>query len=118
MKIRKSVVLGLLIITTLTNAAPAIAETRQAPGFHNQQSPKRDTIWNGILIGAGIGAVAGMLVAPPAFCGSNDSECAAIVRVAIGLPAIAGGIGIGALVDGLQSRRGTAVSGAQITWRF
>jgi hypothetical protein len=32
-------------------------------------------------------------------------SCATIVRVAIGLPAIAGGIGVGALVDGLKSRR-------------
>ena len=61
--------------------------------------PKSDSLANGMLIGAGIGAVVGMLVIPRAMCGPNDSECSTIVRVAIGLPAIAGGLGIGALVD-------------------
>jgi hypothetical protein len=45
-----------------------------------------------------------MLIAPQAYCGSHDTECATIVRIAIGLPAIAGGVGVGALVDGLMSR--------------
>jgi hypothetical protein len=61
-----------------------------------------DRLWNGMLIGAGVGAFVGMVLAPPAFCGRNDSECATIVRVAIGLPSIAGGIGAGALVDWLM----------------
>jgi hypothetical protein len=98
---------------------------------HAQPSQKngRDTLWNGMLIGAGVGAAVGMLVAPQAFCGSNDSECAVIVRTVIGLPAIAGGIGIGALVDGLVSRDGAVpvgngrttrprVSGLQMSVRF
>ena len=118
MKMRNRLVLGLLIVVTFANAGMTQAETNQAPLFQISQSQKRDSIWNGLLIGAGVGAVAGMLIAPPAFCGSHDSECATIVRVAIGLPAIAGGIGIGALVDGLQSRRTTALSGVQISWRF
>ena len=63
---------------------------------------KRDSLANGMLIGAGIGAVVGMLVVPQVMCGSNDSECSTIVRAAIGLPVIAGGLGIGALVDGLH----------------
>jgi hypothetical protein len=112
----------LLLLITLTLPNLAQAQTNQ--------SRDRDKLWNGMLIGAGIGAAVGMLVAPPAFCGgNNDSECAAIVRVAIGLPAIAGGIGIGALVDGLQSRdasmpftngRATRprVSGLQVSVRF
>jgi hypothetical protein len=49
----------------------------------------RDSLWNGRLIGAGIGAAVGMLIAPQAMCGGNDTECAAIVRVAVGLPSIA-----------------------------
>jgi hypothetical protein len=52
-----------------------------------------------MLIGAGIGIVVGMLVVPRAMCGPNDSECSTIVRIAVGLPVVAGGIGIGALVD-------------------
>jgi hypothetical protein len=77
------------------------------PGQAHAQSKSGDKLWNGMLIGAGVGAAVGMLIAPPAFCGSNDSECATIVRVVIGLPAIAGGVGIGALVDGLHKRDGS-----------
>ena len=110
----------LLLIAML--AVPNLAHAQ------SNQTRDRDSLWNGILIGAGVGAAVGMLVAPPAFCGNNDSECATIVRVAIGLPAIAGGVGIGALVDGLQSRspspqRGFGanrprISGVQMSVRF
>lgn len=93
------------------------------------QSVKHDKLWNGMLIGAGIGVVAGMVVAPRALCGSHDSECAVIVRTVIGLPAIAGGIGIGALVDGLTHHDATVpfendrarkprLSGVQMTVNF
>ena len=66
--------------------------------------PKRDSLANGMLIGGAIGVVAGMLVVPRVMCGANDSECSTIVRAAIGLPVIAGGVGIGALVDGLHKQ--------------
>ena len=49
---------------------------------------------------------------------AHDTECSTIVRVAIGLPAIAGGIGVGALVDSLMSRRSSPVSGLQVNWTF
>lgn len=97
------------------------------PTFAQAQSNDRDDhdrLWNGMLIGAGVGAAVGMLIAPPAFCGgNNDTECAAIVRATIGLASIAGGIGIGALVDGLQSRppsprRGFGVTGLQVRVSF
>jgi hypothetical protein len=105
------------------------------PAHAHAQSKSGDRLWNGMLIGAGVGASVGMLIAPPAFCGTNDSECATIVRVAIGLPAIAGGVGIGALVDGLHKRDSAAavppsprrgpgatgrprLSGVQMTVRF
>jgi hypothetical protein len=111
----------LLLIAIL--AVPNLAHAQTT------QKDDRDRLWNGMLIGAGVGAVVGMLVAPPAFCGSNDSECATIVRVAIGIPAIAGGIGVGALVDGLMNRDGTMpfgtgratrprLSGVQMRVRF
>ena len=111
----------LLLVATL--AVPNLA------GAQTSSSGDRDKLWNGMLIGAGVGAVAGMLVAPQALCGSHDTECAVIVRAAIGLPAIAGGIGIGALVDGLTSRDATVpftngrgrkpkLSGVQMTIRF
>ena len=106
--------------------------TLAIPDFANAQASDRedhDKLWNGMLIGEGIGAAVGMIVAPPAFCGGNDTECAAIVRATIGLASIAAGIGIGALVDGLHYRDATApfaqgrrvkprVSGVQMTLTF
>jgi hypothetical protein len=103
------------------------------PDFARAQPNNRDDhdrLWNGMLIGAGVGAAVGMLVAPPAFCGGgHDSECAAIVRATIGLASIAGGIGVGALVDGLQHRDATTpfrngrpvgprLSGVQVSLTF
>ena len=112
-----------LLLFVLTLAAPHLAQAQTAP------RPKGDRLWNGMLIGAGVGAAAGMLIAPQALCGSHDTECAVIVRAAIGLPAIAGGIAIGALVDGLSSHDATVpfgnsrsvkprLSGVQMTVRF
>jgi hypothetical protein len=110
----------LLLIITMALPNPAHAQTNQ----------RGDKLWNGMLIGAGVGALVGMLIAPPAFCGGgNDTECAAIVRATIGLGSIAGGIGIGALVDGLTMRDGSMpftngratrprLSGVQMSVRF
>jgi ABC-type Fe3+-siderophore transport system permease subunit len=64
-------------------------------------STPHDSLWNGVLIGAGAGAIAGMIVAPTAMCGTDDPECTTIVRVAVGLPSIAAGAGLGALIDAL-----------------
>jgi hypothetical protein len=61
----------------------------------------RDPLWNGTLIGLGIGfGVA--VVTTRAMCGSNDSECAAIVNLVLGIPSVAGGAAVGALVDALR----------------
>jgi hypothetical protein len=112
----------LLLVVTL--ALPSVGRAQ------SNQNKDRDRLWNGMLIGAGIGAAVGMLVAPPAFCGGgHDTECAMIVRATIGLGSIAAGVGIGALVDGLQQRdasmpfaNGRAsrprLSGVQMTVRF
>ena len=94
-----------LLLCVVTLAVPNFAHAQTGQGA------SRDPLWNGMLIGASVGAVAGMLFAPQALCGSNDSECAVIVRAAIGLPVLAGGIGIGALVDGLMSRDATVPRG-------
>ena len=112
-----------LLLVVITLAVPYVASAQPS------QKNDRDSLWNGMLIGAGVGAAAGMLFAPQALCGSHDTECAVIVRAAVGLPVLAGGIGIGALVDGLMSRDGTVpfpngraakpkLSGVQLTVRF
>ena len=111
-----------LLVMALAVPNLALAQTNQ----HDD----RDRLWNGMLIGAGIGAAVGMLIAPPAFCGGgHDTECAMIVRATIGFGSIAAGVGIGALVDGLQSRDASRrfgnsrvvkprLSGVQMTVRF
>jgi hypothetical protein len=94
-------------------------------GVAGQGSPSPRTLAKAIVSPetpwspSAVGAALGMLIAPRAFCGGgDDTECATIVRVAVGLPAIAGGIGVGALVDGLMSRRDAGVSGIQVSWKF
>ena len=83
---------------------PTKVEPYESALFQNDR-PKRDSLWNGMLIGAAIGVGVGMFILPYKICGSlDDSECSVIVRGAIGLPVIAGSIGVGALVDGLSSR--------------
>ena len=57
---------------------------------------RRDSVWNGALIGAGIGGVGGAVWGRQT-CGSNDSECFAIA----GPVGILGGIGIGAAVGAI-----------------
>ena len=112
----------LLLLVTLAVPNLALAQSNR--------TDDRDRLWNGMLIGAGIGAAVGMLIAPPAFCGGgHDTECAMIVRATFGLGSIAAGVGIGALVDGLQRRDATLpfgdtrprqprLSGMQVNVRF
>jgi hypothetical protein len=57
---------------------------------------RRDSVWNGALIGAGIGGVGGAVWGRQ-MCGSNDSECFAIA----GPVGILGGAGIGAAVGAI-----------------
>ncbi len=91
-------------LRSLTQAAMRLPAETPNNNVLFQNGRRRDSLANGMLIGAGIGAVVGMLVVPQAMCGSNDSECTTIVRVVVGLPSIAGGLGIGALVDGLHKQ--------------
>lgn len=64
-------------------------------------SVRRDSVWNGLLIGAAIGAVGGWIWARN-LCGSNDSECFAIAAP-VGMLG-GGGIGaaVGAIADALH----------------
>jgi hypothetical protein len=95
----KSILLAVTILTiALGVPSGASAQTTS--------TQKHDSLWDGVLIGAVVGTAVGMFVMPPAFCGRNDSECSAIVRVVIGLPSIGVGIGVGALADHLHHQRG------------
>jgi hypothetical protein len=87
-------------ILTLTLAIPGNAAAQATA------KTKRDPLWEGMLIGAGVGVLVGMVVAPRAICDLPDPECDAIVKVVIGLPAIGVGIGLGALADSLHHQSG------------
>ena len=75
-----------------TAAARSAATARR----NRQQTSGRDSVWNGLLIGAGIGAGGGYLWARN-ICGSNDAECFAITAPV----GVLGGAGIGAAVGAL-----------------
>jgi hypothetical protein len=116
----KMIIALLILILVLSASSPAAADPLdlsgpltsaaigRAPAAAGQTEPaakaarSSDSSWDGALIGAGIGVVAGMLVAPRVMCGPDDGECSAIVRAAIGLPSVAGGVGLGWLVDRLH----------------
>jgi hypothetical protein len=73
------------------------ALARKTPG----QSQQRDSVWNGLLIGAGIGAAGGYIWARD-ICGSNDTECFFIAGP-VGVLAGAGiGAAVGAVADALH----------------
>lgn len=57
---------------------------------------RRDSVWNGALIGAGVGAAGGYFWARQ-LCGTNDAECFAISSRA----GVLGGAGIGALIGAI-----------------
>ena len=61
-------------------------------------SGERDSVWNGLLIGAGVGAGAGYVWARSQ-CGGNDAECSAITNP-VGI-IVGGAIGaaVGAILD-------------------
>ncbi len=83
----------------MSDVSTTSAGSASGAAGHAAHGGERDSLWNGILIGGAAGAVYGLAIAPPQFCGHNDAECAAIVKVAIGLPSMAAGAGIGALID-------------------
>ena len=62
------------------------------------RSGERDSVWNGLLIGAGVGAGAGYVWARSQ-CGGNDAECSAITNP-VGI-IVGGAIGaaVGAILD-------------------
>lgn len=86
---RKGVLASLVLPSP--DSLPALVQTRQGAADR-----RRDPVWNGALIGAGIGAAAGVVWGRQT-CGSNDTECFAIA----GPVGIAGGAGIGAALGAI-----------------
>ena len=78
------------------NSLPALLNAQdRAPGA------RRDSVWNGLLIGAGIGAGGGAVWGRQT-CGANDRECFAIAGP-VGIITGAGiGAAVGAIADALH----------------
>ena len=86
---RKGVLASLVLPQPGSLPAPLKTQER-APGG------RRDSVWNGALIGAGVGAAGGAVWGLKT-CGSNDTECFAIA----GPVGVIGGAGIGAVVGAI-----------------
>lgn len=78
-----------------------------APGA---QAGQGDSLTNGMLTGALAGAAVGMWYVPKANCNEDDRECPTALRLAVGIPAIAAGAALGALVDRMVGRQAVAAS--------
>jgi hypothetical protein len=85
---RKGVLASLVL--PQQGSLPALKAQERTPGA------QRDSLWNGPLIGAGIGAAGGAVWGLQT-CGSNDTESFAIA----GPVGILGGAGIGAVVGAI-----------------
>lgn len=83
-------------------SALSISAIRPARSQAVVRSGRRDSVWEGLLIGAGIGAAGGYLWGRNQ-CGPNDSECFAIAGPVGVLGGIAIGATVGAIVDALHN---------------
>ena len=85
----------------LTTSAPidsTVRATTATASTTARQNGRRDSVWNGTLIGAGIGVAGGYLWARSQ-CGSNDAECSAIANPIGIFCGAAIGAAIGAIAD-------------------
>jgi hypothetical protein len=99
--------------TTIRGAA-ASAVAAVANEKTQTTGPQRDSVWNGLVIGAAIGAAIGLVGADR--CG-NDFGCSGETWQFLALGAAAGaGVGLG--VDALLARDGRARAGAPPGPRF
>ena len=83
---------GSLVLPDARSLPPLAAARQNAP------KERRDSVWNGVLIGAGIGGGGGYIWARN-ICGSNDDECFAIAGPAGMITGIGIGAAIGAVAD-------------------
>jgi hypothetical protein len=94
---------------TLTPTGPAV--TVDAPHLTDSDNPpparqhRKDSLWNGVLIGAGLGALVGALAGSAVF---DCSECSGFnVPLTFGVLGAGAGAGIGAGIDAWRQTRST-----------
>jgi hypothetical protein len=81
----------------------AAANTR-AFALGRAQQPRaaraeQDPLWEGMAIGAAVGAGVGLIAVPAKECTPVNPECPKMLRIGVGIPAIAVGAAVGALAD-------------------
>jgi hypothetical protein len=88
-----------------TSRVDALAkEMGEAARYQTQNHPARDSLWNGVIAGAAVGAMAGAFGAIALF--DDCSECAGFnVPLTFGVLGAGIGIGLGAGIDALRSKR-------------
>jgi len=97
-------------LTVTSQGAPrTLTETQVLQIRHG----RRDSLWNGSLIGLAAGAGAGV-VAVASTC-PNDPECSAIATVVFVPTFAAGGAAVGALIDTLIRKQETVFSRSNAT---
>ena len=92
--LQRSATPPVLRLESVTSDATALGRNARQ---RDASSDRRDSVWNGALIGAAIGGVGGYIWAQD-ICGGDDSECFAIS----GPVGILGGAGIGLVVGAVD----------------
>jgi hypothetical protein len=92
---------------SLTPAAPGVpvdaAGLTVSDDHQPPLQPRKDSLWNGVIIGAGLGALVGTLVS---FAVSDCSECSGFnVPLTFGVLGAGAGAGIGAGIDAWHQKR-------------
>ena len=83
-----------------SQAAASRTAAARARSTNGSRANRRDSLWNGLLIGGAIGAGGGYLWAS-SLCGANDAECFAVAGP-VGILSGAGiGAAVGAVLDAL-----------------
>ena len=75
-------------------------------GNRTADTAVRDPLWNGMAIGAAAGAAVGLWYVPARHCKAVNPECPLLLRIGVGIPAVASGAALGAWIDRLFDRRG------------
>ncbi len=104
---------------TLAPAGPAVPV--DAPDLNSDNQPptmqrRKDSLWNGVLIGTGLGALVGALVGSAVF---ECSECSGFnVPLTFGVLGAGAGAGIGAGLDAWRQTRSTVTIAPDKNRRF
>jgi hypothetical protein len=104
---------------TLTPATPVVpldADLTASDNHPQATQYRKDSLWNGVIIGAGLGAFVGTLVS---FAVSDCSECSGFnVPLTFGVLGAGAGAGIGAGIDAWRQTRTTVRIAPNATGRL